>query len=167
MKINKTKGFTLIELLVVIAVIGILSAVILVGLQNSQKGARDSTRIGDIKQLQNGLELFNTTCGKYPAALAGLINPSADSNCSGGPSSIGIARIPKDAGDNSKNYSYCYDSTSLTYVLGTTLETPNKAIANQIIAGGTAFKCAPQNPSVTCTVSGSQPATGGVYCATI
>ena len=61
------KGFTLIELLVVVAVIGILASVILLGLSSVRGKGRDSRRISDLKNIQNGLELFFNACNKYPS----------------------------------------------------------------------------------------------------
>jgi prepilin-type N-terminal cleavage/methylation domain-containing protein len=61
------RGFTLIELLVVIAIIGILSSVVLASLGTARQKARDATRISDLKNLQQSLELFNDSNQGYPA----------------------------------------------------------------------------------------------------
>lgn len=65
---NHLKGFTLIELLVVIAVIGLLSAIVLASLNNARKKARDTQRLADIHQIQNALELYRDTNGRYPGS---------------------------------------------------------------------------------------------------
>lgn len=65
MKINN-KGFTLIEMLVVVAIIGLLSAVVVVGLTGAREQARDSRRIADIRQIQNDLELEYSSADGYP-----------------------------------------------------------------------------------------------------
>ncbi len=64
---NKTskKGFTLIELLVVISIIGILSSVVLAGLNSARKKARDAKRIAEIKQLEMALEVNYSMHGAY------------------------------------------------------------------------------------------------------
>ncbi|MDP1689238.1 MAG: prepilin-type N-terminal cleavage/methylation domain-containing protein [bacterium] len=160
MKINR-KGFTLIELLVVVAVIGILSSIILIGLRSAQMGARDSKRMTDVRGLQNGLEIFFTACGKYPAALNGLTNPGSDANCSGG-ASIGINQIPKDPANDTLNYSYCSNGTN-SYVLGTKLEiSTNQAIRTQMAANFNFGAVCSLNPALTCA-GGSNTS---VYCAT-
>ncbi len=69
MKLNKEKGFTLIELLVVIAIIGVLSTLAVVSLNNARQKSRDSKRVGDVKQIQNALELFYNDANGYPAAV--------------------------------------------------------------------------------------------------
>lgn len=55
---SSSKGFTLIELLVVIAIIGILTGLVTVNLQDARERARDARRKGDLKQVQNALELY-------------------------------------------------------------------------------------------------------------
>lgn len=59
-------GFTLIEMLVVVAIIGLLSSVILVGLGDVRKDARDTRRIADVRQIQNALEIYYSTNQSYP-----------------------------------------------------------------------------------------------------
>jgi len=61
MKLQKyVKGFTLIELLVVIAIIGVLSTLAVVSLNSAREKSRNTSRVSNIKQIQNALEMdFN------------------------------------------------------------------------------------------------------------
>lgn len=59
-------GFTLVEMLVVIAIIGLLSSAVIVGLNEARSKARDSRRIADLRQIQNGLEVFYSNNRFYP-----------------------------------------------------------------------------------------------------
>ncbi len=68
MKRQNNAGFTLIELLVVISIIGILSTLAVVSLNNARVKARDAKRVSDIKQLQTALELYASDSNGYPAA---------------------------------------------------------------------------------------------------
>ena len=64
---QKNAGFTLIELLVVISIIGILSTLAVVSLNNARVKARDAKRVSDIKQVQTALELYLSDKDGYPA----------------------------------------------------------------------------------------------------
>src|SRR5581483_8913995 len=69
---NEQKGFTLIEILIVVAIIAILASVVLVGLGPTQQAGRDARRLSDLREVQNGLELYFAKCGYYPGpAVAG------------------------------------------------------------------------------------------------
>lgn len=111
------KGFTLIELLIVVAVIGILASVVLVGLGPIQKQGRDARRISDLKQIQNGLELYYNKNGNYPTAQW-----SAFDNSSLTGAGIGVSNVPTDP-TSGKFYYYSSDGTS--YCLGAQLEDIN------------------------------------------
>lgn len=63
---SRRAGFTLIEMLVVVAVIGLLSSAVLVGLNDARERARDSRRVADLRQIQNGLEIFYSNNRFYP-----------------------------------------------------------------------------------------------------
>lgn len=63
-----TRGFTLIELLVVIAIIGLLSSVVLASLNSARTKSRDAARTAGIRQVQNALELYYDSNGRYPSA---------------------------------------------------------------------------------------------------
>jgi len=60
------KGFTLIELLVVIAIIGLLSTLAVVSLNTAREKARDARREGDIKLLNNAIQLYVQQNDKAP-----------------------------------------------------------------------------------------------------
>jgi prepilin-type N-terminal cleavage/methylation domain-containing protein len=57
------KGFTLVEMLVVVAIIGLLSAVVIVGLGPAREKSRDAKRIADVDQIANWAELNFTDVG--------------------------------------------------------------------------------------------------------
>lgn len=59
------KSFTLIELLVVIAIIGLLSSIVLIGLQGVRAKARDSRRMDNLNRIRTALILYNDTYGNW------------------------------------------------------------------------------------------------------
>lgn len=137
----KNKGFTLIEMLIVVAIIGILSGVVLIGLGPVQRGGRDARRISDLRQVQNGLELYFNKCGYYPGAAAAASCPaftqittwSALTTALTG-SNIGISTVPNDP-TSGRNYYYGTDGTGSGYVLGATLEDSSNASLSRDIDG--------------------------------
>jgi prepilin-type N-terminal cleavage/methylation domain-containing protein len=69
------RAFTLIELMVVIAIIGLLAAAILASLSTASQRSRDASRIADIKQVQNALELYAAdNGGKYPSVTSTFVS---------------------------------------------------------------------------------------------
>lgn len=100
---NKQKGFTLIEMLVVIGIIGLLSAVVVVGLAPARQEARDARRIADINQLANWMEInYNSSTGYDTPAAAQLEVPGEYNivvSVSGHNYNMGI-RLERDSNDN-------------------------------------------------------------------
>ncbi len=110
-KLKNKKGFTLIEVLVVVSIIGLLSAVILVGLGGFRTKSRNTRRITDLKSIQNGLELYYNKNNQYPDDYEAVINAG-----------LGITKLPKDPSSAGKYlYSVC-GTEKQAYVLGATLE---------------------------------------------
>lgn len=70
MSINRKYGFTIVELLIVIVVIGILAAITVVAYNGVQGRARDTQRVQNMQSIVKALELYKTTNGIYPAAVA-------------------------------------------------------------------------------------------------
>ena len=71
---NKSKGFTIIELIVAIAIIAVLAAIVLAGVNQYDKRARDARRIADINQVVKALRVYYSENGRYP---------DDDNDCSG------------------------------------------------------------------------------------
>lgn len=72
-------GFTLIELLVVISIIGVLSSMVVVSLNDARAKARDAKRLNDVRQMANVLAIAATE-GSVPAALTGCNAVSEEKN---------------------------------------------------------------------------------------
>lgn len=60
------RGFTLVEILIVMALIGVLIAAGMSSYINTQRVARNSRRVADLKAIQGSLESYFSNVGNYP-----------------------------------------------------------------------------------------------------
>lgn len=141
MKNNFRKGFTLIEILIVVAIIAILATVILVGLGPSQQAGRDARRLSDLREVQQGLQLYFNKCGVYPGPVAGSISGSCASFSNNTwnnmttaleNAGIGVNSVPEDPNNTtgptgSPTYYYATNAAGTDYLIGAVLETGNSA----------------------------------------
>ncbi len=127
--LRSRKGFTLIEMLIVVAIVAILSSVVLVGLGPTRRLGRDSRRISDLRQVQNGLELYFNKCGYYPGTAQAsspcgsfsAISTWENLASSLVGSNLGISNVPDDPTAGS-HYFYGATAGGASYVLGARLE---------------------------------------------
>ncbi len=128
---EKQKGFTLLEMLVVIAIIGILASVTLIGLGSARARARDARRIADLREVQNGLEVYYAKIGGYPVPAGGTW---ADLETTINAASVGISNLPRDPINSGNNvYFYGVSTDKQNYALKATLEvTDNSALATDV-----------------------------------
>jgi prepilin-type N-terminal cleavage/methylation domain-containing protein len=130
---NKKKGFTLIEMLIVIAIVGILASLVLVGLGPVQKRGRDARRISDLRQIQNGLELYFSAKGGYPVEPSPVDMTKLGTTLAG--AGIGVNSIPHDPNwrEGATTGDYKYGSDGVTYRLGAVLEDgSNPVLTNSV-----------------------------------
>jgi len=123
---QKYAGFTLIELLVVISIIGILSTLAVVSLNNARAKARDAKRVSDIKQLQTALELYASDKNGYPAASDLILGPGPGGSLSrdGGfaasaSGTVYMGKVPANALPGGVDYTYSsYTNSAATVSCG-------------------------------------------------
>lgn len=128
MKHKNNRGFTLIEVLIVVFIIGLLASVVLVGLGAFRQRGRDARRIADLRSTQNGLELYYSKNGLYPASSdwTTLKNELTGAG-------IGVNNIPNDPSGGSTAYQYGSDGQS--YVLWAHLEDKNNQVLKEDVDG--------------------------------
>lgn len=109
------KGFTLLEILVVVAIIGLVSSVIFVMLNNARMKARDSKRYAEVDALKKALELYYHDNDQYPEAADNWIKIEDDANFATAMQPY-ISSIPRDPLypriEGEKVFSYQYQSTA-------------------------------------------------------
>jgi len=127
---KKSKGFTLIELLVVIAIIGILASIVLVSLNDARRKARDTQRVGNLRQAQVGLEIFFDDNGTYPIEVANVTCSDNETNAIAMFIAVGMQGVADPLPTASINYFYVSDAAGLgnDYTLGGVLEDTNHSI---------------------------------------
>lgn len=153
---RKNKGFTLVELLVVVAIIGLLASIVLVSLNTARQKARDTRRLGDLRQVAIALELYyDNNNNAYPTVI-GCTTANWTGTMSTALEGGGyMTEVPVDPINNA-TYFYAYSSPtpSTEYVLKARLEiTTNPALGTDV--DGDALSCTTAN-----TASCNDPA----YC---
>ena len=113
---NKKKGFTLIELLVVVAIIGLLSTLSIVALNNARARSRDARRVADVKQVQTALELYYNDNGSYPGSVTFDGNTSIGTGTNTYMAKTPAAPLPAD-GSCAANYTYTVDDSNRSYTI--------------------------------------------------
>lgn len=78
-KSKQKKGFTLIELLVVIGIIGNLSIIVIVNLNDARARARDAVRLQDLNVLSRALEMYFLENDMYPCGNGNYTDEHLDS----------------------------------------------------------------------------------------
>ncbi len=129
---QREKGFTLIEMLIVIAVIAVLAGVVLTNVSGFQASARDTRRMGDLRNVQNYLELFYNRCGYYPGSISGTSCETGDPQdwealTATMESNNFTSNFPNDPVDG-RTYYYEAGTDNLDYVIGAELERENRVL---------------------------------------
>jgi type II secretion system protein G len=119
------RGFTLIELLVVISIIGILSGIIVAGLNGARVSARDAKRISDIKNIQLALAQYYFDQGHYPCKLQG----STGVGCTPAFEGVYMAEVPEDP----QGVAYKYTGLVLNATPTITLCNANGGVSRYIL----------------------------------
>jgi type II secretion system protein G len=122
---KKTKGFTLIELLVVIAIIGILATIVLVSLNSARQKARDTRRLGDLREVALALEMYYDDNSSYPS-VTGCTSANWTTISTDIENGDYMTRVPADPLNSGTNV-YMYGGDGSTYTLRAVLENSSNA----------------------------------------
>jgi len=144
-----SKGFTLIEMLIVIAVIAILAGIVLTGVSGFQASARDTRRVGDLRNAQNFLELYFNRCGYYPGTITGGSCNQSSPDFAGLEAMMEAENFTSNfPNDPVASKTYYYGVTgpdNLGYVLGAELERENNVLNDDVDGTVNGIDCSDAN----------------------
>jgi len=135
----------LIELLVVIAIIGILATIVLVSLNSARQKARDTRRIGDVRQIALALEMYYDDNSSYPDAGGSCTEGTWDTMATAIENGGYMTQVPDDPLDSSPNV-YMYGGDDTDYVIRAYLENASNSALNSDL-DGTVGGCACADPA--------------------
>jgi prepilin-type N-terminal cleavage/methylation domain-containing protein len=149
------KGFTLVEMAIVLLVIGALAGIVLRNIGGQTATARDSRRVGDLRNTANYLSAYMARFGQYPTTTDwnGLETILRNANI--------VDRLPRDPSGPPRNYDYyyCTDSGSVTaadaivnhFILRAQLEQPTSTAPRlwELSVTSTPWSCARGTTIVT------------------
>lgn len=125
---NKSKsGFTILELLVVIAIIGILAAIVLTAVSDSQKNAKIAKIKSNINSIQKQATVYFNTTGNYAygnsdssgyARPDGTTSGLSTNNMCGGDDTIKTLLVS--TADSSQQNAWCIVGSNKSYFLSYT-----------------------------------------------
>ena len=104
----RQRGMTLVELLVVLVILGLLAGLVGPQVLNQLGGAKSKTAAVQIKDLEQGAELFKLDVGRYPSqqeGLQALVEKPADAPGWNGPY-LKEQRIPLDPWGHPYHYQF-------------------------------------------------------------
>ena len=124
------QGFTLVELIVVVVILALLGTIGLVSFSGYSSGARDSTRVEDLANMQKSLAIYATTSvnGKYPLPDSGvqILNSGVLINTQGYAGKTTLANIKFNGAGldplDSQYYTYSTNKTQTGFALMAYLE---------------------------------------------
>lgn len=163
------KGFTLIELLIVIAIIGILAAVVLVGLDpvNQLARGRDAGRKTTVGQLERAVEAYYTSrVATYPTANSTWISTLVTAGeVKALPSAVAYTANSTAACTTNAQNNICYTANSTDAAVWMRLE--SKSEISKCAAGTNPYFMWESSRGSTCLVcKATEPAIGDVCNAT-
>lgn len=79
-KVRNQKGMTLIEIIIVVTILGTLGAILVSKIAAQLNKAKFNEAKLRMSQVTRALDMYYTDCGKYPAALGGLLEKDECSN---------------------------------------------------------------------------------------
>jgi general secretion pathway protein G len=94
---GRSRGFTLIELLIVMAIMGVLISIAAPNLKTAIIRAREAVLKEDLFRFREAIDQYYADNGKYPAALADLINTQEKSKSY-------LRSLPKDPFTNAEDW---------------------------------------------------------------
>lgn len=115
------KGFTLIEIMVVVLILGLLSTLVIINVNNSRINGRDAKRVQDLDSINTAIQMYADTYNNYPDSGDAwwASNDSGWGDLAGILASY-IPTLPKDPTDPGTTYYYKYKSDGTDYILQNT-----------------------------------------------
>ncbi len=79
-RVSNQRGMTLIEIIIVVTILGTLGAILVSKIAAQLNKAKFNEAKLRMSQVTRALDMYYTDCGKYPAALEGLLQKDECSN---------------------------------------------------------------------------------------